>query len=215
MVQFKRNPMLKEFLDRQTKTNYSGNKTRMSISDQELFDELGYNNRNAFESIYKKYFHQLVVYISDIVLDKEIAEEIAQETMVKLWEMRSRLNRDAGIRGLIFTIARNISFNYIKSFGVRQKRIGSYQEKALIMQHNLEALNDETAQPVYSDEIKKIVEQTLEQMPGKTKEIFIMSRFRNLSYQEIASFQGLSIKSVEYHISEALKLFRQSLKDYL
>lgn len=187
----------------------------MSISDQELFDELGQNKRNAFESIYKKYFHQLVVFTSEIVLDKEIAEEIAQETMVKLWEMRSRLNRDAGLRGLVFTIARNISLNYIKSFAVRQKKIGPYQEKALIMQQNMEALYDEAAQPVFSEEIKKIVDRTLEQMPAKTKEIFIMSRFRNLSYQEIASFHGLSIKSVEYHISEALKLFRQSLKDYL
>ena len=68
---------------------------------------------------------------------------------------------------------------------------------------------------LFTSEIQKIIQETIDMFPDQTRKIFIMSRFENLSNKEIAESLDLSIKSVEFHITKGLKVLRTSLKDYL
>ena len=77
---------------------------------------------------------------------------------------------------------------------------------------NLEACEPET---LFSREVQDLLRQALDKMPDKTRRIFIMSRYEGKSYPTIAQETGLSVKSVEFHISKALNLLRKELKDYL
>jgi RNA polymerase sigma-70 factor (ECF subfamily) len=68
--------------------------------------------------------------------------------------------------------------------------------------------------PAEANEIQKLYQQALSQLPTQTREIFLCSREKEMKYSEIAALTGLSVKSVEYHISKALDEFRTALKDY-
>ena len=77
---------------------------------------------------------------------------------------------------------------------------------------SLEACEPET---LLRNEVQKLIDKALKQMPEKTRNIFVMNRYEWKSYQDIAQETGLSIKSIEYHISKALKVLRHELKDYM
>ena len=77
---------------------------------------------------------------------------------------------------------------------------------------SLEACEPES---LLRNEVQELIDEALRQMPEKTKNIFMMNRYEWKSYQEIAQETGLSIKSIEYHISKALKILRHELKDYM
>lgn len=68
---------------------------------------------------------------------------------------------------------------------------------------------------IFDTEIQRIVYKTLEQLPEQSRHIFILSRYHNTPNKKIAEQLGISIKSVEFHITKALKLLRLELKDYL
>eukprot|EP00825_Cyclidium_porcatum_P001080 TRINITY_DN10482_c0_g1_i1.p2 TRINITY_DN10482_c0_g1~~TRINITY_DN10482_c0_g1_i1.p2 ORF type:complete len:119 (+),score=20.60 TRINITY_DN10482_c0_g1_i1:35-391(+) len=68
---------------------------------------------------------------------------------------------------------------------------------------------------LFTAEMNEIVDKTLESLPKQTKEIFIMSRYQNLSHKEIADKLNITTKGVEFHISKAIKALRISLKDYM
>ena len=67
---------------------------------------------------------------------------------------------------------------------------------------------------IFSDEIQQIVESTLNKLPQKTRQIFILNRYQGLSYKDIAEQMDLSAKTIEFHISKALSQLRFSLKDF-
>jgi RNA polymerase sigma-70 factor (ECF subfamily) len=75
--------------------------------------------------------------------------------------------------------------------------------------------NDSEVSSIESDEIEKIISATIESFPEKTKNIFSLSRKEHLQNKEISQKLNIDIKTVEYHISKALKSFREALKDYL
>ena len=75
----------------------------------------------------------------------------------------------------------------------------------------LEACNPEK---LFSNELQSLVAKALKELPEQTREIFIRSRYRNQSHKEIAAALGISVKTVEFHITKALKVLRVVLKDY-
>jgi len=75
----------------------------------------------------------------------------------------------------------------------------------------LEACNPEK---LFTDELQSLVDKALETLPEQTREIFVRSRYNNQSHKEIAVALGISTKTVEFHITKALKVLRVALKDY-
>lgn len=117
---------------------------------------------------------------------------------------------------LLITILRNRSLNYLKRQETKlevMENISSVQIRDInyrIM--NLEACDPST---IYTDDINHIINETLNSLPEQTQRIFRMSRYEQMSVKEIAEKMGVSSKTVEYHITKALKELRISLKDYL
>ena len=79
----------------------------------------------------------------------------------------------------------------------------------------LEAIKHCDPQEIFSSEAGRLVDEALAMMSDKTRRIFIMSRYENKTYPEIAAYFSLSVKSVEFHISKALKILKVKLKDYM
>lgn len=166
----------------------------------------------AFEEIYNDFFGVLYHLCNQYLHDERVAEEMVQDTFMKLWEIRQTLNDQVNIRNFLYTITKNNCLNYLRN----QKISLKYQDnvKYLEMQFNYEAL-EKLGNYLQFEELKTKIDVAISNLPAEVIETFSLSRFEDLSYKEIAEQQGISIKTVEARISKALRILRVELKDYL
>ena len=148
--------------------------------------------------------------------NKAAAEDILMEAMSSLRENREKWEKDSNLHALLLTIIKNKSLNYLEHEQVRmraEEAINTHKQRELDLRiATLEACEPES---IFNTEIQRIVYKTLEQLPEQSRHIFILSRYHNAPNKKIAEQLGISIKSVEFHITKALKLLRLELKDYL
>lgn len=168
-----------------------------------------------FESLYKQYYKRAFFFTKSYVHDELAAEDIASESLIKLWEqLRKEHVRLA--EALLLTMLRNKALDYLKHEAIKDNALHEikniYKEELDLRISMLEACDPEE---IFTAEIHQIIQNTLGQFPKQTRLIFEMSRFGNESNKEIANELGLTVKSIEYHITKVLKALRTNLKDYL
>lgn len=159
---------------------------------------------SEIEQLFKEHYDALHRYAFTILKDEEDAKDILQTIFINIWERRESLSMTGSPKAYLYRAVYNESLNYIKKESVRQK-------------HQLGAggLQD-AVQPASSEEEdlllwKQKVDKVLDQMPPQCRTVFIMSRTGNKKYSEIADELGISIKTVEAHMSKALKIIRTAV----
>ncbi|MGI5914507.1 MAG: RNA polymerase sigma-70 factor [Bacteroidales bacterium] len=170
---------------------------------------------SKFNDIYSSYYHKSFVYVKSYVHDEMAAEDIVTDSLIQVWEEMKKRVVDP-VAPFLFTVLKNRSIDYLRREKLKQKTHDIVRE-VLAREMDIRLLSLEVSDPkiIFSDEINEILEKTLVSLPEKTREIFITSRFLGKTYKEIAEELNISIKGVEYHIANALKTLRLSLKDYL
>ena len=168
--------------------------------------------KKAYEVVYNEFFGVLYHLCLNYLHDEKVAEELVQDTFMKLWEIRETLNDQINLRNFLYTITKNNCLNHLRN----QKISLKHQEnmKYLEMQFNYEAL-EKLGNYLQFEELGKKIEDAISKLPAEVTETFKLSRFEELSYREIADRQGISIKTVEARISKGLRILRVDLKDYL
>ena len=170
---------------------------------------------NSFNEIYTSYYKKSFFFAKSYVHDDLAAEDIASESLIKLWE-KLKTEKIDYIEPLLLTILKNKALDYLKHEEVKRTAFESmvdwHQQELSIRISTLESCDPNE---IFSDEVESIIRETLKLIPEQTRQIFLLSRFENKSNKEIAEQMGISIKGVEYHISKALKALRITLKDYL
>lgn len=169
-----------------------------------------------FSRVYSIYFPKLVRFAREFVLSTEDAENIIQDLFIYLWEHQDLLENLSNLNAFLFVLVKNRCIDFI-----RQKRlVGQKREEfEFVMDKELQlkmyALQqfDENALSVEAIEI--ILNEAIDRLPEKCREIFILSRMEGLKYKEIAERLHVSTKTVENQIITALKKLRVELKDYL
>lgn len=173
------------------------------------------NTSDTFSEIYTTYFKRAYFFVKSFVHDDMVAEDITSEALIKLWEMM-KSEEVRRIDVLLFTILRAKSLDYLRHEEIKRNAISTltdWHNRELTMQLNsLDAFNPEE---IFSDELRNIIQDTLNQLSKKTQQVFMMSRVEGKSNQEIADQLNISVKCVEYHITKALKIFKVSLREYL
>ncbi|MBN1789075.1 MAG: RNA polymerase sigma-70 factor [Bacteroidales bacterium] len=175
-------------------------------------DRIRKGDENAFEKVFHAYFERICCFAREYVCDWEVARELAQEAFIRLWEIRDNLDDGSDIPALLFTITRNNALNYMKHLTVRQKYSDYTKQQHLESQLNLIALSDLQVDILFRNDMQKAIHQAVDELPDRCKEVFIMSRHLGMSYKEIAQKLKISGKTVENHISEALKRLRLKIK---
>lgn len=168
-----------------------------------------------FNDIYTKYYLKLSRFAMFYVRNDQVAEDIASESMIKLWETMAK-ETDEKPLPLLLTIMKHKSLDYLKqqtSAEAIAENMAEWQQQELdIRISTLEACNPDN---IFSEEIRAILAKTLQELPPQTRKVFMMSRYEQMSGKEIAEALNITVKGVDYHIAKALKALRISLKDYL
>ncbi len=158
------------------------------------------------EWLFRKYYAGLCQSLYRTLRDANFAEDIVQEVFLKVWEMRDSLKMDEAIQAYLYRSCYNTALNFLKT------------QKA---KTNIDTIGEiiagsETAEKhITLFETEEQILQAIEALPPKTKLVFSMSRFEELSYKEIAERLDISLKSVEKHMGIALQRLRENLKEYL
>lgn len=168
-----------------------------------------------FNTIYTQYYAKSFRFANLYVRNDLVAEDIATESLVKLWEVMKKETVEKP-QALLLTILKHKSLDYLKTQTHEKEMLDAmveWQQRELVIRiSTLEACDPES---VFSDEIRLIMDDTLKKLPDQTRKVFMMSRFEQKSGKEIAEELGITVKGVDYHIAKALKALRVSLKDYL
>ena len=171
-----------------------------------LFEQIKQGNIKAFENMFHKYYNYLCSYAEKFTGDAIVAEEIVQDFFVDFWEKKEVLNIDRSLKYYLFGSVRNRCFNHIQ----HEKTKTRYAQKIFDEQ---EKLNSDDDVFIEIDLVKKI-EEGIQSLPEKRREIFRLSRQEGLKYAEIAKKLKISIKTVETHMGLAIKSLREILKKY-
>lgn len=168
--------------------------------------------KSAFAEIYNDFFGLIYHLSLHYLQDTSVSEEIVQDTFMKLWEIRETLNDQFNIRNFLYTITKNNCLNYLRN----QKIALKHQEniKYLEMQFNYEAL-EKLGNYVEFEELRAKIDYAIAALPDELRETFLLSRFDEFQYKDIAQRQAISVKTVEARMTKALKILRHELKDYL
>lgn len=177
--------------------------------------QLKSGNEKVFEQIVNSYWLRLHSFANIYVVDKEVAKEIVQDTFLALWEQRGNLDDKTCLITYLMVVSRNKCLNYLKSLQLETIPIDNLSEYAVYQRSNVYVLEDDSLEILTTKELTGAIAASLEKLPPRTREVFMLSRYSGLKNKEIAEQLGISIKGVEYHISNALKQLRSDLsKDY-
>lgn len=169
----------------------------------------------AFNDLFGTYQQRFIRFAASYIADTSAAEDVVMESFVAAWENRAALTT-ASFPAYTLTAVKNKCLNYLRAQGVRMRAaedIHSHGTRMLNMRiSTLQACDPEE---LFSEEVRRLVQQAVDDLPERTREIFIRSRFRGQSYKEIALEMDTTVKSVEFEVSKATKLLRVRLKDYL
>lgn len=129
------------------------NAADISVSPENayLVRKLKQKDNEAFRTIYEIYYSRILAYCTGYVIDRNIAQELTQDTFVKLWEKSELFPDDTMLKPLLYRIARNNSLNYLKHVKVTEKysKMQAHQQSEIEM--NLYALSDESAHLIISE----------------------------------------------------------------
>lgn len=177
-----------------------------TMNDQILFIRLQEGDEKAYKELFLKYYSPLSEYASHYIRDGE-AEELVQDLMLYLWESRESLVIETSIKSYLFTAVKHRCLNAVK------KKLYHEQVHSFLY----EKLKEQFEDPDYYmiNELSELIEKAIEELPDNYKETFKLSRFGYLSNAQIANQLDVSVKTIEYRMTQALKILRIKLNDYL
>lgn len=179
----------------------------------DIIRQLKVGDKAAFELIYQEYYEMLLYVSLQYVSNRDDAKEAVQDAFVKLWSNRETVKEDVSIRNFLYTIAKNNCLNILK----KQEVIMRSREdlKWMEMHYHYEAMNRLGFDSMEFKELQQKIEEAIERLPDHCKEVFKLSRFSQLKNREIAEKLNISEKTVESHMTKAIKLLKEDLRPYL
>ncbi len=170
----------------------------------ELARKIKRSDSAAFKSAFDSFQAKLFAFLHYKLGDSAVAEDILQEVFIKLWENRHQLKEDLSLKSYLYTIANNLALNHLR----HSKIVVRFQQEQKSEQQFGDSAHDE----LVKRETRENLLRAIEKLPEKNRMVFMLSRFDDLSYREIAGQLEISIKTVESHMGKALKLLREEIR---
>lgn len=172
-----------------------------------LVEKMKAGDREAFNNIFRRYYTPLVRFGVRFVADADQSAEIVQDLFVKLWTGRDKLTVNSSFESYMLRSVRNAAITYIN----KERAHAEVNERVFTDDSDA----NDPSETLQSNNLESSYRAILANMPEKRREVFLASRYDGLKYAEIADKMGLSQKTVEAHMTAAIKQLREGLKAYL
>lgn len=188
----------------------------LSDPDVLLMLEFQKGDKPSFEALMRKYYARIFNFILRMTGSREAAEDLTQETFVRVYQSARNYTPKALYRTWLFTIAKNVSLNELRRASRRNLSLqaeietpgGTVRPQAV----SDDPRPDEKA---WTEEKRAFVKEAIEQLPGNQRTAVILRRYEKFSYEEIAGAMDCSVSAVKSLLSRARQNLYQSLKSYI
>ena len=181
----------------------------MSNDDKKLLNSLKESDKNALRDLFSKYHQSLFNFVLYRVKDEVIADDIVQETFLRVWKHKKNIKPNQSFFSYIAKISNNLCMDYFRHENVKIRHQDFIPEPT---QSDMDNPADQYESKILEEKIQRIVNYNL---PEKCREIFILSRVNGLPNQDIAELLNISRRTVENQLYRALKILRSKLSNYL
>lgn len=183
--------------------------------DKRILEQLKTGDPKAFEYVFMQWYEPLVHFADEYITDLESARNIVQNIFMNLWEKHSWIDPESNLKAYLYLAARNACLSHIRHLQVEV----CYYEKSMRNSENLQ-LNYEALEQMEIDQIdlcnlEKIIQETIDSLPERCREVFILSRYEDMKNKEIANKLDITVKAVEANITRALSRLRANTKEYM
>ncbi|MDE3214356.1 MAG: RNA polymerase sigma-70 factor [Bacteroidota bacterium] len=173
----------------------------------ELLEQLIKGDAESFRQIYEFYQGRVFLFAFRLTKSKSEAEEVVQEVFVKLWERREKIKIEKNFNAYLLTITKNLVIDNLK----KASRDRNLQAK---IYKNIQSLQDHSVDELIKKELERLQRQAIAKLSPRMRQVFLLSREEELTYEEIANRLGVSRNTVRNQVSEALKTIREFLADH-
>lgn len=177
--------------------------------EEKVLEQLKAGDHDAFTWLYNSYWSQVYNFSRLYISSVEDCKEIVQQVFVKVWEARALIKEKENFKGFLFIITRNIVFNLSKkSFNE------SFYKMSVLsaFSDSMEQGSCEIEEEIMASQLNDYINQLVDTLPTRQREVFILSRRHHLSYKEISFRLNISEKTVEQHIYKVLKFLKENLQ---
>lgn len=177
-------------------------------TDNELLDLIRiHNDQAAFAEIYRRYWKVLINAAGKRINSMEIAEEIVQDVFVSFYLRRKDIHVQSSLEAYLKTALKYQVFKIYRSQKIHRDHLDTIMNKQNIPPVTPDALLE-------ASQLREQIWQVAEKMPEKCRQVFLMSRFEQLSHQDIADKLDISVGTVKKHITKAMSIMRTEFKDH-
>lgn len=181
----------------------------------QVFKRVAENDVQAYEMLFNEYYHFLCSFAYGHVKERHTAEEIVEDFFVDFWKNRQKLVITTSVRSYFITAVHNRCLNYIQR--EKSKFVSAHDISNLIDNEGIvgDKLITIQAPSLLTKELEGILKKAIDNLPENCKKVFLLSRTKDLSYDEIATKMNISVNTVKTQMKIALSKLREDLKDYL
>ena len=173
--------------------------------DCHLLNAIKEGNESAFQELYEKYRKALFVYAFRVVNDEQVCFDLVNDAFILLWTKREKIINDSYTMDYLFKIVRSRALNYIRDAQVQKKR-------ETFMISNLIQLPEDKLEQI---QLNQVLTHAISSIPSPaSRRIFEMCYLEDMTSKDIAISKSISINTVRVHLMKAIKILRNSLKNY-
>ena len=174
----------------------------MEIADNILIAGIKRDDYSCYNQLFSRYYNRLCLFTFKLTHSYSASEDIVQDLFVRIWIKRDKLEISGNISAYLYRAARNSALNYLRAENNRQKTIDKIPFKDEVSEDNL-------AEEV---EFSAALYKCIEQLPARSKDVFMKSRFDGLRQQEISDQLGISVKTIKNQIWKSLQFLKACLE---
>lgn len=172
-----------------------------------LLSKLKEGDSTAFASLYGLYSKMLLSNILHMVKDPEVAKELLQDLFLKIWEKRATIDPEKSFKSFLFTIAKNIVYDYLRKVALDKKLT---QE---LIANTIESYSH-TEELLSFKEKNACLSQAIDRLSPQSKQVYQLCKIEGLSHKEISERLGISISTVNNHIVKSSKAVKEFLYNH-
>lgn len=165
---------------------------------------MGNSDKRAFAVLYNLYAGKCLYFVQSLTKNEDSARDITHDIFVKVWLKRDVIAKVNNFSSYLFRMARNAVLDKFESDAIRRR----FVTEQLMLSEEFRSYVDEK---VSVDELQMLVFKTMNNMPEQRRRVFTLSRMKGVSNPEIAEMVGISVRTVENHITNALSDLRVAL----
>lgn len=186
----------------------------MNAADDDLVARIKAGHLKAFEKVFKDYYALMCSVAMDYVSDSTVCQTLTEDVLLNLWEKREGLMITSSLRAYLLRAVRNKCIDYLRTNRQASAVLGYYESMEAKFGYTI-ADEKDLFEKLISDELSDLLEQAIDEMPEERRNVFVMVRMENKTYQEAADALHISVNTVKYHLKKAHAELQEKLRTYI